>query len=137
MFYLIATRKVVEKATPNTRLHPTISGGLPHNVRARNLRREPFSCVMAWGVRFLGLSGGDCFDADGVGPLGDVGVSFFHRHACILHKHLRAFAATPGEIAEEVLPADAVRAGWGIDSRLAAFNPAGQIWSRKMGHCLT
>jgi hypothetical protein len=40
---------------------------------------------------------------------------------------LRAFAATPGEIAEEVLPADAVGAGLVIDSRLAAFDQAGQI----------
>lgn len=67
------------------------------------------------------------FDSDGVGPLGDVGVSFFHRHSGILHKHLRAFAATPGEIVEEVLPADAVCAGWGIHSCLAAFDEAGQI----------
>jgi hypothetical protein len=48
------------------------------------------------------------------------GVSFFHRHPGILHKHLRAFAATPSEIVEEVLPADAVRAGWGIDFGLAS-----------------
>jgi hypothetical protein len=33
---------------------------------------------------------------------------------------LRAFAATPGEIVEEVFPADAVRAGWGIDFGLAS-----------------
>ena len=69
----------------------------------------------------------DFFDSDGVGPLGDVGVSFFHRHSCILQKHLRAFAATPGEIVEEVLSADAVCAGWGIYSCLAAFDEAGQI----------
>ena len=81
----------------------------------------------------LGLwrcGGGDFFDADGVGPLGDEGVSFFHRHPGILHEHLRAFAATPGKIVEEVLPADAVRAGWGIDSCLAAFDEAGQIVHR-------
>jgi hypothetical protein len=50
------------------------------------------------------------------------GVSFFHRHPGILHEHLRTFAATPGEIVEEVLTADAVRAGWGIDSCLAAID---------------
>ena len=66
--------------------------------------------------------GGGFFDADGVGPFGDEGVSFFHLHPGVLHKHLRAFAAAPGEIAEEVLPEDAVRAGWGIDSCLAAFD---------------
>ena len=76
---------------------------------------------------FWCCGGWDFFDADGVGPLGDVGVSFFHLHSCILHKHLRTFAATPGEIAEEVLSADAVRAGWGIDSCLAAFDQTGQI----------
>ena len=79
---------------------------------------------------FWRCGGGDFFDADGVGPLGDEGVSFFHRHPGILHKHLRAFAATPGEIAEEVLPADAVGAGRGIDSCLAAFDHASQIVHR-------
>jgi len=85
-----------------------------------------------WGVA-LGLwrcAGWDFFDSDGVGPLGDEGVSFFHRHPGILHKHLWAFSATPGEIVEEVLPADAVRAGWGIDSPLATFDHAGQIVHR-------
>ncbi len=80
--------------------------------------------------RLLGFwrcGGGDFFDADGVGPFGYEGISFFHRHPGIFHKHLRAFAATPGEIAEEVLAADTVRAGWGIDSCLAAFDEAGQI----------
>ena len=71
--------------------------------------------------------GGDFFDADGVGPLGDEGVSFFHRHPGIFHKHLWAFAAAPGEIVEEVFPADAVRTGRGIDFGLAAFDEAGQI----------
>ena len=73
----------------------------------------------------LGLwrrGGGDFFDADGVGPFGNEGVTFFHRHSGILHEHLRAFAAAPDEIVEEVLPADAVRAGWGIDFGLAAFD---------------
>jgi len=73
----------------------------------------------------LGFWCGGCwgfFDADGVGPLGDEGVSFFHCHPGILHEHLRAFAATPDEIVEEVLPADAVRAGWGIDFGLATFD---------------
>ncbi len=79
---------------------------------------------------FWRCGGGDFFDADGVGPLGDEGVSFFHRHPCILHKHLRAFAATPGEIVEEVFSADAVRAGRGIASRLATFDHAGQIVHR-------
>ena len=63
--------------------------------------QEPFSCVMAWGLGFWHCGGWDFFDADGVGPLGDVGVSFFHRHPGILHKHLRVFAAARGEIAEE------------------------------------
>ena len=78
----------------------------------------------------LGLwcwSGGDFFDADGIGPLGDERVTIFHRQSCILNKHLRALATTPDEIVEEVLPADAVRAGWGIYSCFAAFNEAGQI----------
>jgi len=35
---------------------------------------------------------------------------------------LRAFAATLGEIVEEVFPADAVCAGWGIDFGLATFD---------------
>ena len=81
-------------------------------------------------ARWLGFwccGSGDFFDADGVGPFGDEGVSFFHRHPGILQKHLRAFAAAPGEIAEEVLPADTMRAGWGIDFRLAAIDEAGQI----------
>ena len=76
---------------------------------------------------FWRCSGGDFFYSDGIGPLGDVGVSFFHRHSCILQKHLWAFAAAPGEIVEEVLPADAVCAGRGIHSCLAAFDEAGQI----------
>jgi len=71
--------------------------------------------------------GGGFFNTDGVGPFGDEGVSFFHRHPGILHEHLWASAATPGEIVEEVLPTDAVCAGWGIDFRLAAFNETGQI----------
>jgi hypothetical protein len=85
---------------------------------------------MAGALGFWRSGGWGFFDADGVGPLGDEGVSFFHRHPGILHKHLRAFSATPGEIVEEVLPADAVRAGWGIDSRLATFDHAGQIVHR-------
>ncbi len=50
--------------------------------------------------------GGGFFDADGVGPLGNEGVACFHRHPGILHKHLRAFAAAPGQIVEEVIPID-------------------------------
>ena len=95
-----------------------------HLCRIGNCSRV-FGCGRLSGL--LSGGGGGFFYADGVGPLGDEGVSFFHRHPGILHKHLRAFAATPGEIAEEVLPADAVRAGWGIDSCLAAFDHAGQI----------
>ena len=78
----------------------------------------------------LGLwccGGGGLFYADGVGPLGDEGVSFFHRHSCILHKHLWAFAAAPGEITQEMCAADAMGAGWSIDSRLAALDHTGQI----------
>ena len=84
-----------------------------------------------WRRRALGFrccgGGGGFFDADGVGPFGDQGVSFFHRHPGILHKHLRAFAAAPGEIGEKVLPADAVGAGRGVDSCLAAFDETGQV----------
>ena len=87
--------------------------------QARTRWREALR-LWCWG-------GGDFFDADGIGPFGDVGVSFFHCHARILHEHLWAFAASPGEVVEEVLPADAVCAGWGIDSCLAAFDEAGQI----------
>jgi hypothetical protein len=74
-----------------------------------------------------GRGGGGFFNTDGVGPFGDEGVSFFHGHPGILHEHLWASAATPGEIAEEVLPTDAVCAGWGIDPRLATFDETGQI----------
>lgn len=76
---------------------------------------------------FWCCGGGGFFDAKGVGPFGYEGISFFHCHPGIFHEHLWAFAAPPGEIAEEVLPADAVCAGWGIDSCLAAFDEAGQI----------
>ena len=69
--------------------------------------------------------GGGFLDADGAGPFSDEGVTFFHRRPGILHEHLRAFAAAPSEVSEEVLTADAVRAGWGIDSGLAAFDYAG------------
>ena len=82
------------------------------------------------GLGFWRCGGGGFFYADGVGPFGDEGVTFFHRHPGILHEHLRAFAATPGEIVEEVLSADAVRAGRGIDSGLATFDHAGQIVHR-------
>ncbi len=67
------------------------------------------------------------FDADGIGPFGDEGVSFFHRHPGILHEHLWAFAASPGEIAQEMGSADAMGAGWSIDFGLAALNHTGQI----------
>jgi hypothetical protein len=89
--------------------------------------RGPFLCVVAWPLGFWRGGGGGFFYSDGVGPFSDIGVSFFHRHPGILHKHLRAFAPSPGEIAEEVLSADAVCAGWGIDSCLAALDHAGQI----------
>ena len=74
---------------------------------------------------FWYCGGGDFFNADGVGPFGDEGVSFFHRHPGILEKHLRAFAASPGEKVKKVLAADAVGAGRGIDSCLAAFDETG------------
>jgi hypothetical protein len=45
--------------------------------------------------------GGGFFDSDGVGPFDDERVSLFHRHPGILHKHLRAFASSPGAIDEE------------------------------------
>lgn len=85
---------------------------------------------MCEGVGALGFrcgGGGGFFDSDGAGPFGYEGVTFFHCHPCILHEHLRAFAAAPGEIGEEVFTADTVRAGWGIDSCLAAFDHAGQV----------
>jgi hypothetical protein len=83
-----------------------------------------------WWCGTLGFwrgGGGGFFDADGVGPFGDEGVSFFHRHPGILHKHLRAFAAAPGEIAQEMGSADTVGAGWSIDFGLAAFDHTGQV----------
>jgi hypothetical protein len=52
-------------------------------------------------LSFWCCGGGSFFDADGVGPFGDQGVSFFHRHSRTLHEHLGAFAATPGELIEE------------------------------------
>lgn len=69
---------------------------------------------MSWrgALGFWRGGGWDFFGADRVGPLGDKGVTLFHRHPDILHKHLRAFAATPGEIVEEVLPIDVERK-WG------------------------
>lgn len=76
---------------------------------------------------FWRWDGRDFFNADSDGPFGDEGVSFFHRHSCVLHEHLRAFAATPGEIAKKMLPADTVCAGWSVDFRLAAFNYAGEV----------
>ena len=89
--------------------------------------QEPFLNELRGMLGHWRWGGGGFFDADGIGPFGDVGVSFFHCHACILHEHLWAFAASPGEVVEEVLPADAVCTGWGIDSCLAAFDEAGQI----------
>jgi hypothetical protein len=71
--------------------------------------------------------GGGFFYSDGVGPFGDIGVSFFHRHPGILHEHLRAFAAAPGEITQEMGSTDAMGASWGIDLGLAALNHTGQI----------
>lgn len=76
---------------------------------------------------FWRWDGRDFFNADGAGPFGDEGISFFHRHSCILHEHLWAFSATPGEIAKKVLPADTVCTGWSVDFRLAAFNYAGEV----------
>jgi len=55
-------------------------------------------CAGVGSLGFRRWGSGGFFDPDGVGSFGDEGVSFFHRHPCILHKHLRAFAATPGEI---------------------------------------
>ena len=53
---------------------------------------------MRWrgALGFWCCGGWDFFDADGVGPLGDEGVSCFHRHPCILHEHLRAFEKIKG-----------------------------------------
>ena len=76
---------------------------------------------------FWRCGGGDFFDADGVGPLGYEGVSFFHRHPCILHEHLWAFAAAPGEIAQEMFSADAVSASRSIYLGLAALNHTGEV----------
>ena len=107
-----------------TLMNEQFQGAAKLSIAANHsLRSQPLSFrVMISALKWWGF-----FDSDGVGPFGDEGVSFFHRHPGILHKHLRAFAATPGEIVEEVLPADAVRACWGIHSRLAAFDEAGQI----------
>jgi hypothetical protein len=83
--------------------------------------------VMAWGLGFWRCGGGGFFDADSIGPLGDVGISFFHRHPCILHEHLWAFAAAPGEIAQEMCSADTVGAGRGVDFGLAALDHTGEV----------
>ena len=89
-----------------------------------------FLCAGVGALGFWRCGGGGLFYSDGVGPFGDVGVSFFPRHPGIFHEHLRAFAAAPGQIVEEVLSADAVRAGRGIDSGLAPVDHAGQIVHR-------
>ena len=83
--------------------------------------------MLAEALGFWRCGGWDFFDADGVGPFGDEGVSFFHRHPGIPHKHLWAFAAAPGEIAQEMCSADAMGAGWSIDPRLAALDHAGEV----------
>lgn len=79
---------------------------------------------------FRRCGGGGFFDTDGVGPFGDEGVSFFHRHPGILHKHLRAFASAPGEIAQEMGSADAMGTGWGIDFGLAAVDHTSEVVHR-------
>ena len=60
------------------------------------------SCVMALG--FWRGGGGGFFYSDGVGSFGDEGVSFFHRHPGILHKHLRVFAAARAHIIHDGSP---------------------------------
>ena len=88
---------------------------------------EPFFERWRGALGFWCRGGGGLFDADGVGPFGDEGVSFFHRHPGILHKHLRAFAAAPGEIAQEMGSTDTVGAGWSIDFGLAAMDHTSEI----------
>ena len=91
---------------------------------------EPFFERWRGALGFWCRGGGGLFDADGVGPFGDEGVSFFHRHPGILHKHLWAFAAAPGEIAQEMCSADTMGAGWSIDFGLAAVDHTSEIVHR-------
>lgn len=58
--------------------------------------------------------GGHFVDADGFLPFGGDGVAFFHRHRGVLQKHLRAFAAAPGEEVDEMVLADGLGAGGGV-----------------------
>jgi hypothetical protein len=89
------------------------SGFVRENQKEAGIRcRNRYLVLWRGALGFWRCGGWDFFDADGVGPFGDEGITFFHRHSGILRKHLWVFAATPGEIVEEVLPADAVRAGW-------------------------
>ena len=81
-------------------------------------------------LEFWRCTGGNIFNADGAGPFGNDGVSFFHRHPGIREKHLGAFSPTPGEIAQEVLTADTLGAGRGIHSCFAACDEASQIVHR-------
>jgi hypothetical protein len=83
--------------------------------------------MVVWNVRFLVLRRWGLLQHGWCWPIRRRGGLVLPCHPGILHEHLRPFAATPGEIVEEVFPADAVCAGWGIDFRLAAFDETGQI----------
>jgi len=64
---------------------------------------------------------------DGLSPFRNDHVSLLHGHAGIAQKHLRAFAAAPGEIVKKMVLADVVRAGGRVDFPLAALDDAVQL----------
>ena len=66
--------------------------------------------------------GGDFVDLDGLLPFGGDGVAFIHRHGGVLHEHLRATAAAPGQEVQEMVFADRFGAGRRVGNRLAILN---------------
>lgn len=64
---------------------------------------------------------------DGLRPFGGNRIALIHGQPGVMGKHLRAFSTPPGEETQEVLFADVLSSGGGIDFRLAALNHAVQI----------
>ncbi|CBK40816.1 protein of unknown function [Nitrospira defluvii] len=65
---------------------------------------------------------GQVFSAEGLEPLTRDRIAFFHGHAGVFTKHLRAPSSSPREKTEKVILADRMGACRRIDSRLTSVD---------------